>query len=215
MGYDSDEESAIEHELDEETGMDQGGDESSEEESAIGEQSSSPSLSKENIPPQFQHGLPPGYALNGQQLLQQMGVHINSNVPIQFVHHGIPVPHHPLLPHPQYNPSKRPTSSEDLNPSKRHLSLGTAAQIREQQALQEKIFGDKARDVEDFDTFTSQEDALREREEENVKVPKAELEWLIQSIPLEDRAKGNGDISETVMAFHAAQCPLILGDGVP
>jgi hypothetical protein len=33
----------------------------------------------------------------------------------------------------------------------------------------------------------------------DTKVPKEELDWLLQSIPLEDQAKEGADISETVM----------------
>ena len=73
----------------------------------------------------------------------------------------------------------------------------------EKKSLEAKIFGGKALNVEGFDTFTSQEDLLKEHEEASmdVKVSKAELERLIQSIPLEDRAKGDCDINETVMVL--------------
>ena len=94
---------------------------------------------------------------------------------------------------------KRPASPGDLKlptQNKRHAS-------GEKKSLEDKIFGDKALNVEGFDTFTSQEDLLKEKEEAamDVKVSKAELERLIQSIPLEDRAKGDCDINETVMVL--------------
>ena len=34
------------------------------------------------------------------------------------------------------------------------------------------------------------------------KLPEQDLDWLLESIPLEDRAKETVDISETVMVFH-------------
>lgn len=94
---------------------------------------------------------------------------------------------------------KRPAPSRDIEspiPNKRHSSVGS-------KTLEDKIFGGKALNVESFDTFTSEEDLHKEREEalKDVKVPKAELDRLIQSIPLEHRAKGDCDINETVMAF--------------
>jgi hypothetical protein len=68
-------------------------------------------------------------------------------------------------------------------------------------AIASRVFGGIASTVEDFDTFTSQ----TQRYEEHImatmdtKVPKEELDWLLQSIPLEDQAKEGADISETVM----------------
>jgi hypothetical protein len=99
---------------------------------------------------------------------------------------------------------KRPASSGDIKsliPNKRHSSV-------EKKSLEEKIFGDKALNVEGFDTFTSEEHLAKEREEasKDVKVPKAELDRLIQSIPLEHRAKGDCDINETVMALTHDGC---------
>lgn len=107
--------------------------------------------------------------------------------------------------HPSQGPNfhmpqlKRPASPGNLQlpeRNKRHSSGG-------KKSLEDKIFGDKALNVESFDTFTSQEHLEKEHEETSmdVKVPKAEFERLIQSIPLEDRAKGDCDINETVMVL--------------
>ena len=107
--------------------------------------------------------------------------------------------------HPSQGPKlqmpqlKRPASPGNLQlpeRNKRHASGG-------KKSLEDKIFGDKALNVESFDTFTSQEHLEKEHEETSmdVKVPKAEFERLIQSIPLEDRAKGDCDINETVMVL--------------
>ena len=110
------------------------------------------------------------------------------------------IPQEPSMGPKIYTPQlKRPASPGDLKSptrNKRHSSGET-------KSLEDKIFGDKALNVEAFDTFTSQEDLLKEREEASmdVKVPKAELERLIQSIPLEDRVKGDCDINETVMVL--------------
>jgi len=87
-------------------------------------------------------------------------------------------------------PNKRPWGSPSLS------GRDPATRL-----LASRVFGGLASNVEDFDTFTSAE----HRYEENImaamdtKVPKEELDWLLQSIPLEDRAKEGGDISETVM----------------
>lgn len=199
MGYDSDEESEIEHGMNEELATDPQSGGPSDEESDDEESDLSPTSSQENVPPnlfqQFPHGLAPGYALHPSQLMQQVAQFQNnlaalSQVSLEKLK-------------PPSNPSKRPSSSENLEPpmpNKRHSSLGAIS--REQRALQEKIFGDKAMNVSHFETFTSQEDLERESDEPDVKVPKAELEWLIKSIPLEDRVKGDSaDINETVMVL--------------
>ena len=68
-------------------------------------------------------------------------------------------------------------------------------------ALAARVFGGLASNVEDFDTFTLPE----HRHEEQImasmdtKVPKEELDWLLQSIPLEDRTKEGADLSDTVL----------------
>jgi hypothetical protein len=199
MGYDSDEESEIEHGMNEELATDPRSDGPSVEESDDEEIDSSPASSQENIPPnlvqQFPHGLLPGYALHASQLMQQVA-HFQNNLAALSQ-----VSLEKLK--PRSNPSKRPSSSENLEPpmpNKRHSSLGAIS--REERALQEKIFGNKAMNVGHIETFTLQEDLERERDEPDVKVPKAELEWLIKSIPLEDRVKGDSaDINETVMVF--------------
>jgi hypothetical protein len=102
----------------------------------------------------------------------------------------------PKLYKPQLKRPASPGSLKSPTRNKRHSS-------GEKNSLEDKIFGGKALNVESFDTFTSQEDLLKEKEEGSmdVKVPKAELERLIQSIPLEDRAKGDCDINETVMVL--------------
>jgi hypothetical protein len=108
---------------------------------------------------------------------------------------------HPL------NPSKRPAPSEDLKSlasNKRQLSAGT--QTYEQRVLQEKIFGNKAAKVEDFKTFVNWDDTLKDEEASwDEPVGKAELDWLIQSIPLEDRVGEQADLDETVMVNKTAE----------
>ena len=94
---------------------------------------------------------------------------------------------------------KRPASPGNLQLPERNKRQSSG----EKKSLEDKIFGDKALNVESFDTFTSQEHLLKEQEAASmdVTVPKAEFERLIQSIPLEDRAKGDCDINETVMVL--------------
>lgn len=115
------------------------------------------------------------------------------------------------------NPSKRPAPPEDLKPlanNKRNFLTGS--QTHEQRVLQEKIFGNKAAKVEDFETFTAWDDKLKEDEaSKNELVPKAELDWLIQSIPLEDRVGGQTNFDETVMASKPRGSMLIQGYRVP
>jgi hypothetical protein len=68
-------------------------------------------------------------------------------------------------------------------------------------ALEARVFGGLATNVTDFDTFTSLQQRYEEQAMANMdtKVPVEELDQLLQSIPLEDRAKEGADLSETVL----------------
>lgn len=81
--------------------------------------------------------------------------------------------------------------------NKRHAS---ATPSPEERALQAKILS-KARHVENFGVFQSAEDhakdlALALRDE---KPSKADLDMLLESIPLEDRAGGESNLTETAL----------------
>lgn len=100
--------------------------------------------------------------------------------------------------------SKRPNSDVALSslPNKRpYGSPSLSGRDPTTRVLASRVFGGLATNVEDFDTFTSAEHRYEEHimATMDTKVPKEELDWLLQSIPLEDRAKEGGDISETAM----------------
>ena len=106
---------------------------------------------------------------------------------------------------PLVDSKKRPASSTALDSvhiTKRHTSAGSH-KTREERALRETILDNRADNaVESFDTFQSQDDSIDPLDNLDAKVPKEELDRLIQSIPLEDRAKINGDIDETVVVCN-------------
>ena len=104
---------------------------------------------------------------------------------------------------------KRPNPDDVLSsqPNKRpYASPSLPARDTTPRLLASEVFGGLARNVQDYETFTRPEHQLEEQimAHMDTKVPKEELDWLLQSIPLEDRTKEGGDISETVMvtAFH-------------
>ena len=117
---------------------------------------------------------------------------------------GIRLPHssHPLTQLPMQAVltqtalnSKRPALSEiqqeanskKARPNVNGNSIGT------------KLFAGIAADVEDFETFSygKVDDDIGKVEP----VAPQELEWLIQSIPLEDRARGTADVNDTIMVL--------------
>jgi hypothetical protein len=125
-----------------------------------------------------------------------------------------------LLP-PTYTPTysfvhyKRgnPDAARSSLPNKR-LAIATsptlAAGGSATKSLASRVFGGLASAVENINTFTTPEQKYQEHimATMDTKVPKEDLDWLLESIPLEDRAKEGTDISETVMVVP---CLLIQG----
>jgi len=104
-----------------------------------------------------------------------------------------------------------PDAARSSLPNKRlALSPTLAAGGSATKSLASRVFGGLASAVENIDTFTTPEQKYQEHimATMDTKVPKEDLDWLLESIPLEDRAKEGTDISETVMVVP---CLLIQG----
>jgi hypothetical protein len=77
---------------------------------------------------------------------------------------------------------------------------GSATPSPEERALQAKILS-KTSNIEDFDVFQSDQDHAKDlaMASKDVKVSKADIDLLLESIPLEDRAGGETDLTETAL----------------
>jgi hypothetical protein len=111
---------------------------------------------------------------------------------------------------------KRPSPDNTLSllPNKRTYVL--PGRDPASRALAARVFGGLATNVEDFDTFTMPEQRYEEQAMANLdaKVPKEELDRLLQSIPLEDRVQEGADLCETVLVRLASFPELMIGNHV-
>jgi hypothetical protein len=122
----------------------------------------------------------------------------------------------PAMSQKQYMPAQRPQTLEELEAKLASLNSnsallasmgmmnntrhGSATPAPEERALQAKILS-KTSNIEDFDVFQSDEDHAKDlaMASKDVKVSKADLDLLLESIPLEDRAGGETDLTETAL----------------
>jgi hypothetical protein len=104
------------------------------------------------------------------------------------------LPMQPVLTQPALS-SKRPALSE----IQQEENAKKARPNGNGNSIGAKLFAGIAADVEDFETFSYGivDDDIGKVEP----VAPQELEWLIQSIPLEDRARGTADVNDTIMVL--------------
>ena len=122
----------------------------------------------------------------------------------------------PAMSQKQSMPAQRPSKLEELEAKLASLNsnaalLASMAMMKntrhgsvtpspEERALQAKILS-KTSNIEDFDVFQSDQDHAKDlaMASKDVKVSKADLDLLIESIPLEDRAGGETDLTGTAL----------------
>ena len=94
--------------------------------------------------------------------------------------------------------------SQPLPPSKRSKLSPGASKAAVQAHIESKVFQGKALNVRDFDTFISPEDRIADEisAKEDVKIPKEELQNLIDSIPLDEENDESQDIQDILMVLY-------------
>jgi len=154
------------------------------------------------------------------RVLQTKPVNLGNNIP----NVTLPIP---VMPNKPYMPVPHKPTLEELEVKQAGVELlaaiammknkrhGSTTPSPEERALQAKIIS-RASNVEDFSHFQSAEDHAKDlaMASKDVKVSKADIDMLLESIPLEDRAGGETDLTETALVHTLIMEKLTLGNDV-